>query len=154
MLQEKDAKGMLWRGDTPSCHPLSHPLIFFCSIFSIFYLPSNRVPFSKWPWLTLSWIGNTLSIAYSVTWWKWDTEFCFYSVPHRSFTSMGTFSDRPKLLQCNSIKLIIPLQKWARDLKRYFTKDIQLANRYMTKCPVSQIIREIKTTMRYYVTIY
>ena len=111
---------------------------------------ATKAKIDKWDLIKLHSFYTAKETVTRVNWQptEWEKNFVVYT------SDKGLiFRIYKELKQIYKKKTNKPIQKWAKDMNRHFTKeDIHEANKHMKKCSSSLIIREMqsKTTMRYH----
>ena len=112
---------------------------------------STKAKIDKWDLIKLQSFCTAKATVIRVKWQPaaWEKIFAVYP------SDKGLISRIYKeLKQIYKKKTNKPIQKWAKDMNRHFTKeDLYETNKHRKKCPSSLVIREmqIKTTLRYHV---
>ena len=111
---------------------------------------ATKAKIDKWDLIKLQSFCTAKETIIRMNWQptEWEKNFAIYP------SDKGLISRIYKeLKQIYKKKMNKPIQKWAKDMNRHFTKeDINEANKHMKKCSSSLVIREmqIKTAFRYH----
>ena len=113
---------------------------------------ATKAKIDKWDLIKLHSFCTAKETVISVNWQPAEWEKIFATYPPDKGLISRIYKELKQIYKKKTNK---PIQKWAKDINRHFTKeDIQEANIHMKKCSSSLVIKEmqIKTTLRYHLT--
>ena len=109
---------------------------------------ATKAKIDKWDLIELHSFCTAKETVITVYWQPTEWEKIFVIYP----SDKGLMSRIYKELKQIYKKKNKPIQKWAKDMNRHFTKKTYMRPTNMEKCSLSLVIREmqIKTTLRYH----
>ena len=113
---------------------------------------ATKAKIDKWELIKLHSLCTAKETVIRVNWQPTEWEKIFTVYPFDKGLISRIYKELKQIYKKKTNK---PIQKWAKDMNRHFTKeDIHEANKHMKECSSSLVLREmqIKTTLRYHLT--
>ena len=113
---------------------------------------ATKAKIDKWDLIKLHSFCVSKEAVIRVNWQSTEWEKFFAVYPSDKGLISRIYKELKQIYRKKTNK---PIQNWAKDMNRHFTKqDIHQANKHMKKCSLLPVIREmqIKATLRYHLT--